>query len=270
MPTPSAASARGYVAAFGAAGDDPLYESVSAGRKTQGMEHWLPLFYERLDTLFDYLPRCLVMLGHQAEEAKAARLELVRDYYETREQFRHAEGRQARHQGAALQAAEARDAVSDAMPTGKRLWPSTSCASFAVPGAESTNSVDAGGNQGRDFAPERQGGNLNVFQAAADHLKALQAGGKRRAGGKLDRRFGRAHGRGDVGSRRHTDPESRRLAGSAEAGHSRLRHRLSGIERGFEAPDFAILSEQDVLGDRMVRAQAARAGRRISSPRHRR
>ena len=29
-----------------------------------------------------------------------------------------------------------------------------------------------------------------------------------------------------------------------------------GIERGFEAPDFAVLTEQDVLGDRMVRAQA--------------
>ncbi len=39
----------------GAAGDDPLYESVSAGRKTAGMEHWLPLFYGHLDTLFDYL-----------------------------------------------------------------------------------------------------------------------------------------------------------------------------------------------------------------------
>ena len=48
----------GYVAAFGPAGDDPLYESVSAGRKAQGMEHWLPLFYDHLDTLFDYLPRC--------------------------------------------------------------------------------------------------------------------------------------------------------------------------------------------------------------------
>ena len=28
-----------------------------------------------------------------------------------------------------------------------------------------------------------------------------------------------------------------------------------GIEHGFEAPDFAVLSEQDILGDRMVRAQ---------------
>ncbi len=32
--------------------------AVSAGRKHQGMEHWLPLFHERLDTLFDYVPRC--------------------------------------------------------------------------------------------------------------------------------------------------------------------------------------------------------------------
>ena len=97
---PSAASAAGYVAAFGPSGDDPLYESVSAGRKAQGMEHWLPLFYDGLDTLFDYLPRALVMLGHQVEEAKAARLELVADYYDTREQFRHQDADKQSHQGA--------------------------------------------------------------------------------------------------------------------------------------------------------------------------
>ncbi|MDK2774841.1 MAG: transcription-repair coupling factor, partial [Tabrizicola sp.] len=35
-----------YRIAFGAAGtDDPLYEAVSAGRKHQGMEHWLPFFH---------------------------------------------------------------------------------------------------------------------------------------------------------------------------------------------------------------------------------
>ena len=46
----------GYVAAFGAPErDDPLYEAVSEGRRHPGMEHWLPLFHERMDTLFDYL-----------------------------------------------------------------------------------------------------------------------------------------------------------------------------------------------------------------------
>ena len=48
----------GYVAAFGAVtDDDPLYEAVSAGRKHAGMEHWLPLFYQRIWT------RCSIMSG---------------------------------------------------------------------------------------------------------------------------------------------------------------------------------------------------------------
>jgi transcription-repair coupling factor (superfamily II helicase) len=45
----------GFVERFGALADDPLYASVSEGSRRQGMEHWLPLFYERLDTLFAYL-----------------------------------------------------------------------------------------------------------------------------------------------------------------------------------------------------------------------
>jgi transcription-repair coupling factor (superfamily II helicase) len=245
----------GYVAAFGAAGDDPLYESVSAGRKTQGMEHWLPLFYERLDTLFDYLPRALVLLGHQAEEAKAARLELVQDYYDTREQFRHAKDDKHAIKGppykplkpeglyltdADWKSALAKNIVRDLTP-------------FQAP--ESTNSVDAGGHQGRDFAPERQGGNLNVFQAAADHLKALQAARKRVlvaswTEGSVERMGGVLSDHGVTPIRKVADwPEALKLDASA-FGIACL-----GIERGFEAPDFVLLSEQDVLGDRMVRAQ---------------
>ena len=41
----------GYLEAFGAPGDDPLYATVSEGGRRAGMEHWLPLFYERLETL---------------------------------------------------------------------------------------------------------------------------------------------------------------------------------------------------------------------------
>src|SRR6185503_16887600 len=169
----------GYVAAFGAAGDDPLYESVSAGRKTQGMEHWLPLFYERLDTLFDYLPRGLVLLGHQAEEAKTARLELVQDYYETREQFRH-----VKDDKAAIKAQPYKPLKPETLYLSDSDWKSALARNivrdltpFQAP--ESTNSVDAGGRQGRDFAPERQAGKVNVFQAAANHLIALRSADKR-------------------------------------------------------------------------------------------
>ncbi len=59
-----------YRVEFGTAGsDDPLYEAVSAGRKHQGMEHWLPFFHARMETLFDYLPTASVMLDDQVTAA---------------------------------------------------------------------------------------------------------------------------------------------------------------------------------------------------------
>lgn len=57
----------GYQALFGTAGDDPLYALISARRRHAGMEHWLPLFYERLDPLFDVLADAVVVLDHQVE-----------------------------------------------------------------------------------------------------------------------------------------------------------------------------------------------------------
>ena len=74
-----------YRAAFGAVtGGDPLYEAVSEGRRFAGMEHWLPFFYERLETLFDYLPEAPVIVDHLVEETLGDRLEQVRDHYEAR------------------------------------------------------------------------------------------------------------------------------------------------------------------------------------------
>lgn len=75
----------GYLQRFGAPGDDPLYAAVSDGARRQGFEHFLPLFYERLDTLFDYLPDTApVFLDHQVENARAERWDLIADAWETR------------------------------------------------------------------------------------------------------------------------------------------------------------------------------------------
>src|SRR5258708_5206611 len=74
-----------YREAFGALGsDDALYESVSAGRRQAGMEHWLPLYYETLETLFDYLPEAAVSFDYQTDEARAHRLESIADFYPAR------------------------------------------------------------------------------------------------------------------------------------------------------------------------------------------
>jgi transcription-repair coupling factor (superfamily II helicase) len=246
-----------YIATFGPAGsDDMLYESVSAGRKHQGMEHWLPLFHDHLETLFDYTPDALVFLAHQVEEAKTARLELIADYYETRRQFLYGKHDAKENAGAApykplkpetLYLTEGEWSAALSHRDLRALSP------FQAP--ESMHSTDAGGKLGREFAPERAQVGVNVFEAAADHIKSLAKAGKRvtvaawsegaaeRLGGVLS-----DHGLGAI----------RRVADWADAltlPPGAVGVGVLCVEHGFEAPDFAIVAEQDILGDRMVRGR---------------
>ena len=87
---------RAYIEAFGAPSrDDALYAAVSEGRRFAGMEHWLPLFYERLETAFDYLAGFRIVTDHAAREAAADRSKLVRDYFEARQNSASAKGQLA-------------------------------------------------------------------------------------------------------------------------------------------------------------------------------
>ncbi|MFI4989143.1 MAG: transcription-repair coupling factor, partial [Alphaproteobacteria bacterium] len=140
----------GYRELFGAVREsDPLYEAISAGRAHIGMEHWLPLFYERLDTLLDYLPDAGVTFDHQAEEAIATRLETIREFYEARRSLVDADPATLYKpvppaslflDRAALDVALAARAVGGFSP-------------FKAP--ERASAVDAGGRTGRDFAEAR-------------------------------------------------------------------------------------------------------------------
>ena len=74
-----------YAAEFGAPRrGDGLYEAVSEGRRAIGLEHWLPLFYERMDALFDYVGDAPFVLDARAEDAAQARFAQIADYYAAR------------------------------------------------------------------------------------------------------------------------------------------------------------------------------------------
>ena len=63
-----------YIELFGAVTDnDPLYEAISAGQSYPGSEHWLPLIYDHLDTLLDYVPGTIDSYDHIAEDARRRR-----------------------------------------------------------------------------------------------------------------------------------------------------------------------------------------------------
>ena len=235
------------------------------------MEHWLPLFYDHLDTLFDYLPRCLVMLGHQVEEAKAARLEVIADCYETRQQFRHQEPDKK-----AIKAAPYKPLKPEALYLTEAEWKAVlgknlvrALTPFQAP--ESMTSVDAGGRQGRDFAPERSRRQSQCLPGRRGSPQSAAGGGPARAGGKLDRRLGRAHGRGVVRSRPRRHPPGGELAGGAEPASERRGIGLPGHRARLRSARLCRDERTGCAGrPHGAGAERASAARRISWPkRHR-
>jgi transcription-repair coupling factor (superfamily II helicase) len=264
----------GYVQNFGAATrDDLLYEAVSEGRRYPGMEHWLPLFHERLDTLFDYVPGTPVAVEPHAEDAAHERFAQIADYYEARRQaLAQTSDKTAGSTSTTgvpykplpperLYLAEAE--WSEKLDGGRlvRLAP------FATPeggaaGADVGTTragaiLDAATRPGRNFAPERAQAERNVFEAVGAHVDALQAAGKRVvfalwSEGARERM---SHVLADHGLlnlvNRATWPDA--LARPA----AEIALAVLGLEQGFETDDLAVIGEQDILGDRLVRPRRA-------------
>ncbi|MDG1279879.1 MAG: transcription-repair coupling factor [Pseudorhodobacter sp.] len=236
-----------YRVEFGTGGsDDPLYEAVSAGRKHQGMEHWLPFFHARLETLFDYLPEASVMLDDQVTPMRLSRWDSIADQYDARREALTAKGRLVSvYKPAAPKLMYLDDADWAAAVADHRVIQLSPLAAAPGPGV-----VDAGGRAGRSFAPERQQENISLFYALADHLKALR---KERqvviaswSEGARERLRGLMEDQGVIGA---TLIEDMRAVPEGKGGLFLL---IWPLEAGFTAPGLAVISEQDVLGDRLI------------------
>ncbi|MDX1785936.1 MAG: transcription-repair coupling factor [Roseovarius sp.] len=244
-----------YRIEFGSAGtDDPLYEAVSAGRKHQGVEHWLPFFHERLETVFDYLPEATVTLDDQVTPSRIARWDSIADQYETR---REALGNKARG-----------DTVYKPVPPGllyldDAAWQAALGSRrvlqlSALPQATGPGVIDAGGRIGRNFAPERQQENLSLFGALKNHVDSKSAEGPVLLAcyseGARERLEGLLEDEGLIGA--VTVKDATRL------GKRGLHLAVWALEHGFEGPhadgQLTVIAEQDILGDRLIRAPKRR------------
>ena len=249
-----------YRIEFGAAGtDDPLYEAVSAGRKHQGVEHWLPFFHERLETLFDYLPGASVMMDDQVTAVRLARWETVRDQYETRKLALEKRDRlDSVYKPVPPALHYLDDAAWEAAVAGQRLVQMS-----PLPRASGPGVVDGGGRVGRNFSPERQLENVSLFGALADHVRRKMAEGPvvvaSYSDGARERLEGLIADEGLVGA-----VSIRDAGGITKSG---LHLAVWPLEAGFEGPwkdrRLTVISEQDVLGDRLIRG--ARRKRRADN-----
>lgn len=242
-----------YRTEFGAAGiDDPLYEAVSAGRKHQGVEHWAPYFHEGMETLFDYLPSATVYQDENISQVHDGRWDSIQDQYDARIE--------------ALNAKSRMDTVYKPIaPELLYMSPDVLSASLAdrhvnrmivLPQPTGPNALDMGGRIGRSFAPERQAEETSLFESLADHITekrknnavviaSFSEGARERLEGLL------------------TDQD---LTGMTKvASWSDVDHAVGSLslvvwplDQGFDAKDLCVISEQDVLGDRLIRGTKRR------------
>jgi transcription-repair coupling factor (superfamily II helicase) len=242
----------GFIARFGAATDDPIYTSVSEGGRRGGMEHYLPLFYERMETLYDYVGEgALVLFDHQAVDARDERLALIADAFDARQE-----------------ASQRRDAIYRPLPP-QALYLDAETWDMGLAGRvvrtfspfvqePSVTVVDLGARQGRSFAAERAQDSVNLFESVAHYAKDVGKSGKRVlfaswSDGSSDRLGSMLadHGMGAVRlAADYADALSFGVAGTKAKPAQRV---VLPVDAGFETDSLAVISETDILGDRLAR-----------------
>jgi len=246
-----------YRAEYGGGANDPLYEGISAGRKMAGMEHWLPWFHERLESLFAYLPGASIVTDDHLDQVRDARWHTIGEQFDARCE--------------ALKRKGGTDSVYRPVPPSEMFpdekeWTGWLSAHrllklSVLPQPPGPGVLDAGGRVGRNFAPERQAEKGNLFKALADHIRALQA--TRRvvvasfSEGARERLAGLIADEGVTGAKPIADMRDL----PAEVGALGLV--VWPLDEGFVSEGqatgpLAVISEQDVLGDRLIRGAKKR------------
>ncbi|MGC6471814.1 MAG: transcription-repair coupling factor [Parvibaculales bacterium] len=244
-----------YITAFGAiAHDDPLYESIKAGSRYQGMEQWLPLFHEELETIFDFVNTPLVTCDHLANNAYAERMSQISDYFE------------ARTSAFALAEKNDQSRIHYLQPEHlyltQDIWENSTKGRNSLmltPFSEGkqTGVYDFAVRQGRNFAPERAQEGVNVFDALIAHIEERSKAGKKIiltswSDGARSRLEGlmREHGA--------DEPIQCNSWADVEAAGNSIHLVVLELEAGFETQDYCFIAEQDILGDRLVQRKKSK------------
>lgn len=238
-----------YRELFGAVrGDDPLYEAVSEGIRHPGMEHWLPLFYEQTETLFDYVDGPVV-LGAQTAEAREDRFDQIVDYHAARANAPStAEGESPYH-----------PLAPDALYLSPVQWDDHLNArqvveldSFETPEARGS-SISVAGRRSTDFAEARNRADLNLFDAVRMRIINEQREGQAvtiacYSQGSRDRMIQLLSDHDIEGTR-----PARDWSAVLESAATDIPMFILGLDNGFSIPGRTVYTEQDILGDRLVR-----------------
>ena len=239
----------GYREAFGPAQlDDRLYESVSAGRKHQGMEHWLPLFHDGLATVFDYLPDdAALILDDQFGESQRARFDTIADHFSSRLTLAETMG--------AGEGGIYRPLPPDQLYLSPKEWEDRvgerAVARWHRFQADETlggEIFDLGARRVKDFAEARIQGDSELYDAVGKRAAVERKAGRNvllaaYSTGSAARLVDLLHNRADTEAVQIKDAANLPPVAAA----------VWELEHGFSTKDLIVYSEQDLLGERISR-----------------
>lgn len=246
---------KNYVASFGGGvSRDPIYASIIEGIRPQGIEHYMPLFYDTLETVFDYIgPRALVACDGLLTEARKERWDLIEDFYSARDE--HAKARDTGSGDPAKTAGLYRPLLPDMLYVSPEDWIEYTAVlrvrdhtPFKAP--EASNVIDFEGKLARNFGAERRTENVNVFDVVTEHLALLRKNKQKVwlacwTEGSRERLSSVFEDHNSAVPKISSQQALSLKPGSAGAV-------ILPIENGFVLGDLSVLTEQDILGDRLV------------------
>jgi transcription-repair coupling factor (superfamily II helicase) len=243
-----------YVQKFGAPSrDDALYQSISEGRRFAGMEHWLPLFYDKLETVFDHAGDMPVVFDHLAHESMAERHKMVLDHYDARR--RQSDGKEPGdavpykpvEPGSLYLTPDEVEAA--AVASGMRI----DFTPFDAPFVTGRATIHAGAHRGRTFVEERTAKDTNVFDSVVKHIADERAAGKKVllaawSEGTRDRLVQVLN---EHGLEKIELVDDLRIVKALS--RDKITAGILSLETGFDAGELVVVAEQDILGDRLIR-----------------
>ncbi|MEO0383223.1 MAG: transcription-repair coupling factor [Pseudomonadota bacterium] len=250
---------RAYAMQFGAPSrDDVLYTTISSGRRVQGMEHWLGLFEPELVPLTDHLPDAPIVLDHLIAPALTERLDTIEDYYQARIEVLERQGEKAGYKPAPPDTLYL-DQTGFETALGGRARLDIS--PFAEDDVAGRRQIAGHAKQGKNFSAERASAERNVFDAVREHAAALVKASKKVAiacwsEGSRDR-MAQVLADHDLSNARAI----KSLSELADAPKALVGLVVLPIEEGFETDKLGIITETDILGERMVRGTTRRTNK---------
>ncbi|MCF6292743.1 MAG: transcription-repair coupling factor, partial [Robiginitomaculum sp.] len=255
---------QGFIAAFGAAIErDPIYDAVSAGARPQGVEHWMPLFYETTTTLFDLFgEKPLLVFDHLVSEAIPERFKLIEDYYSARVNTHVGKG--------AMSAPKYRALPPSSLYLSKQQLEKQlvqvdlrKLSPFTLPRGDRV--VDVKAREGRNFSIERQNRDNNVFQSVCEYIDEARTTGKRvliacSSRGSKERL---SQVLSDHGLRAIADADN--YISAVKAPKAVVQMLILPLEKGFQTEFQVFLCEQDIFGDRLSRGRRKRRAKNFIS-----